>query len=118
MLRRSALSGFVGGGKGVDSTDDSTAAIPFARELAKRTGAVVAISGVLDYITDGSDMISVAGGDAIMTRVTGVGCALGALMAAFLATATGCGPPRQRRLSLPSPVNAPRRAHRVREVSR
>jgi hydroxyethylthiazole kinase len=32
-------------------------------------------------------VISVAGGDAIMTRVTGVGCALGALMAAFLATA-------------------------------
>jgi hydroxyethylthiazole kinase len=81
-----ALSGFAGGGKGVDSTDDSSAAIPFARELAKRTGAVVAISGVLDYITDGSDVISVAGGDAIMTRV-GVGCALGVLMAAFLATA-------------------------------
>ena len=82
-----ALSGFAGGGKGVDSTDDSSAAIPFARELAKRTGAVVAISGVLDYITDGRDVISVAGGGAIMTRVTGVGCALGALMAAFLATA-------------------------------
>jgi hydroxyethylthiazole kinase len=86
-----ALSGFAGGGKGVDSTDDSSAAIPFARELAKRTGAVVAISGVLDYITDGSDVISVAGGDAIMTRVTGVGCALGALMAAFLATANPLG---------------------------
>jgi hydroxyethylthiazole kinase len=82
-----ALSGFAGGGKGVDSTDDSATAIPCARELAKRTGAVIAISGVIDYITDGSDVISVAGGDAIMTRVTGVGCALGAVMAAFLAAA-------------------------------
>jgi hydroxyethylthiazole kinase-like sugar kinase family protein len=26
---------------------------------------------VLDYIIDGSDVMSVAGGDAIMTRVTG-----------------------------------------------
>ena len=82
-----ALSGFAGGGKGVDSMHDSSAALPSARELAKRTGAVVAISGAVDYITDGSDVIRVAGGDAIMTRVTGVGCALGALMAAFLATA-------------------------------
>jgi hydroxyethylthiazole kinase len=80
-----ALSGSRGGGKGVDSADDSTTAIPFARELAKRTGAVVAISGAVDYITDGNDVISVAGGDAIMTKVTGVGCALGALMAAFAA---------------------------------
>lgn len=82
-----ALSGFAGTGKGVDSAHESSAALPFARELAKRTGTVVAISGALDYITDGNDVISVAGGDAIMTKVTGVGCALGALMAAFLATA-------------------------------
>ena len=82
-----ALSGSSGGGKGVDSAADSAAAVPFARELAKRSGAVIAVSGVLDYITDGNDVISVAGGDAIMTRVTGVGCALGALMAAFAACA-------------------------------
>lgn len=86
-----ALSGSAGGGKGVDSADDSATAVPFARELAKRIGTVVAISGVVDYITDGNDVISVAGGDAIMTRVTGVGCALGALMAAF---AAGCEPLR------------------------
>jgi hydroxyethylthiazole kinase len=82
-----ALAGSAGGGKGVDSAADSTTAVPFARELAKRTGAVVAISGVVDYITDGNDVISVAGGNAIMTKVTGVGCALGAVMAAFVANA-------------------------------
>jgi hypothetical protein len=105
----SGVEGGPGPSQGVDSTDDdSTAAIPFARELAKRTGAAVAIS----------DVISVAGGDATMTRVTGVGCALGALMAAFLATADPLRAASQRRLSLLSPVNAPRRAHSVREVSR
>jgi hydroxyethylthiazole kinase len=80
-----ALSGSAGGGKGVDSADDSASALPFARELALRTGSVVAVSGVVDFVTDGTDVISVAGGHAIMTKVTGVGCALGSLMAAFLA---------------------------------
>ncbi len=80
-----ALSGSAGGGKGVDSADDSAAAVSFAQELAKRTGAVVAISGVVDYVTDGNQVLRVTGGDAIMTKVTGVGCALGAVMAAFLA---------------------------------
>jgi hydroxyethylthiazole kinase len=82
-----ALSGSAGGGKGVDSADDSLTALPSGLELAKRTGAVVAISGVVDYITDGNDVISVVGGSEMMTRVTGVGCALGALMAAFVAGA-------------------------------
>jgi hydroxyethylthiazole kinase len=86
-----ALTGSAGGGKGVDSAADSTAAIPFAWELAKRSGAVVAISGVVDYITDGNNVVSVAGGSALMTKVTGVGCALGAVMAAFL---SGAGPLR------------------------
>jgi hydroxyethylthiazole kinase len=79
-----SVAGAVGGGKGVDSTAASGEAVPVARELAKETGAVVAISGEVDYLTDGETVIRVPGGDRIMTRVTGTGCALGALMAAFL----------------------------------
>lgn len=79
-----SVAGAVGGGKGVDSTAGSVEAIPVARKLAKETGAVVAISGEVDYITDGDTVIAVPGGHRIMTRVTGTGCALGALMAAFL----------------------------------
>ncbi|MGP6157084.1 MAG: hydroxyethylthiazole kinase [Vulcanimicrobiaceae bacterium] len=79
-----ALAGASGGGKGVDSTADSADALPRARELAVRSGAVVAVSGVVDYVTDGETTFAVAGGHALMTKVTGVGCALGALMAAFL----------------------------------
>ncbi|MFZ1124350.1 MAG: hydroxyethylthiazole kinase [Candidatus Baltobacteraceae bacterium] len=80
-----ALAGASGGGKGVDSTADSGDALPLARELAARSGAVVAVSGIVDYITDGETTLAVPGGDVFMTKVTGVGCALGALMAAFLA---------------------------------
>jgi hydroxyethylthiazole kinase len=83
-----ALAGASGGGKGVDSTADSADALPRARELAARSGAVVAVSGVVDYITDGETTLAVPGGHVLMTKVTGVGCALGALMAAFLAVST------------------------------
>ncbi len=79
-----AVSGFEGGGKGVDSTASSIDAIPAARQLALMTGAVVALSGEVDYITDGKEVIAIPGGHEIMTKVTGIGCSLGALIAAFL----------------------------------
>lgn len=79
-----ALAGAVGGGKGVDSTAASSDALPLAKELAISTGAVIAISGEVDYITDGKETIAVPGGHILMTKVTGVGCSLGALIASFL----------------------------------
>lgn len=78
-----ALAG-VASGRGVDSTAASSQAIEAAMRLACQTGAVVAVSGATDYLTDGQQMIEVSGGREIMTRVTGTGCALGAVMAAFL----------------------------------
>ncbi|PJZ26366.1 hydroxyethylthiazole kinase [Leptospira hartskeerlii] len=79
-----ALAGAVGGGKGVDSTASSFDALPLAQELATRSEAVVAVSGEVDYITDGKETIAVPGGHIFMTKVTGVGCSLGALIASFL----------------------------------
>ena len=79
-----ALSGVTGGGKGVESTASSVAALPAAVTLAEKTGAVVALSGEIDYVTDGKQIISIPGGHEIMTTVTGTGCTLGALIASFL----------------------------------
>ncbi|RHX87077.1 hydroxyethylthiazole kinase [Leptospira stimsonii] len=79
-----ALAGTAGGGKGVDSIASSSEALPFAIELSEKLGAVVAVSGEIDYITNGNQTIAVPGGHAMMTKVTGVGCSLGALMASFL----------------------------------
>ena len=73
------------GGRGVDSADTPEAALGAARELAERLQCVVAVSGPVDHITDGTRTVTVANGHELMTRVTGVGCALGALMAAFAA---------------------------------
>jgi hydroxyethylthiazole kinase len=79
------LAGEAGGGRGVDSTATAEQAVDAAAALAVSTGAVVAVSGEVDHITDGDRVVQVPGGHVLLTRVTGVGCGLGALMAAFLA---------------------------------
>ncbi len=73
--------------RGVESTAESAAALQAAQSLAKRTGAAVLVTGETDYATDGFTTITCRNGDEIMTRVTGVGCAMGALAAACLACA-------------------------------
>lgn len=72
-------------GRGVDSTSTPEQAVVAAVELARRTGATVAVSGPIDYVTDGSSTLFGRTGHEIMTRVTGVGCSLGALVAACCA---------------------------------
>ncbi|MGH9077017.1 MAG: hydroxyethylthiazole kinase [Acidimicrobiales bacterium] len=81
-----SLAGVTGsGGRGVDSVAGSGEALDAALALARDHSTVVAVSGALDYVTDGQEVVAVAGGHLLMTRVTGVGCALGAVMAAFAA---------------------------------
>ncbi len=80
-----ALAGQGSGGKGVDSTDSSESALAGAKALAKQTGAVVVVSGPVDFITDGERVAEVANGDAMMPYVTGLGCTATALTGATLA---------------------------------
>ncbi|WP_040157823.1 hydroxyethylthiazole kinase [Mobilicoccus massiliensis] len=84
----SEIIGLAGGagGRGVDSTDTADAALDAARALASEHACVVAVSGEVDHLTDGARLVRVHNGDALLTRVTGVGCSLGALMAGFAAT--------------------------------
>ncbi|WP_120494244.1 hydroxyethylthiazole kinase [Microbacterium phyllosphaerae] len=86
-----ALAGLTAGGRGVDATDTTDAASDAALALASRHGSVVAVSGPVDLITDGRRVVRIANGDELLTRVTGGGCALGAVMAAFLGTARRAG---------------------------
>ena len=79
-----ALAGLDGRAKGVDATRPSLDALPSALELARQTGAVVAVTGAVDFVTDGRQIIEIPGGHPVMAQVTGTGCALGALIAAFL----------------------------------
>ncbi len=72
-------------GHGVDSLIGPEEALDAAHDLAKSSGAVVAVTGPIDYVTDGRRIVAVANGDPLMTRVTAMGCALTCLMAACCA---------------------------------
>lgn len=78
------------GTKGVDAgeadhTAGSEEVVALARELAKRTGAVAAVTGETDVVTDGERVCLIRNGHPLMSRVTGTGCMLSALTAACAA---------------------------------
>nr|WP_299245064.1 hydroxyethylthiazole kinase [uncultured Halomonas sp.] len=74
-------------GRGVDSADPVEAAEQAAIELAKRTGGVVAVSGPVDFVTDGKRRARLANGHALMPRITVLGCSQTGVVAAFIAGA-------------------------------
>ncbi|MBF4581925.1 hydroxyethylthiazole kinase [Curtobacterium sp. VKM Ac-2865] len=86
-----ALLGASAGGRGVDSTartDDARAA---AVDAAGRLVGAVAVSGPVDLVAGSGapgwsgTVVRVANGSELLTRITGGGCALGAVIAAFSA---------------------------------
>ncbi|PTY03732.1 hydroxyethylthiazole kinase [Opitutaceae bacterium EW11] len=80
-----ALAGQTGKGRGVDSGDASEAALTAARDLTVRTGGAVLVTGPVDYAVDGARTFACSNGHPLLTRVTGVGCAQGAVVAACAA---------------------------------
>ena len=78
-----ALVGETAGSKGVESTDTVEQAMSAATNLACTHDNVVVVSGEIDFITDESNCQSCVGGSSLMTQVTGMGCALGSVIAAF-----------------------------------
>lgn len=81
----SEIIGLAGGagGRGADTTAAPDGALDAARSLARTHRCAVAVSGPVDHLTDGEHLVRLANGHEWLTRVTGSGCALGALMAAF-----------------------------------
>ena len=67
--------------------ENLAASADFLRAFAARTGALVAVTGAIDLVTDGRDCYVVCNGRAEMGRGTGTGCQLSALLAAALAAA-------------------------------
>jgi hydroxyethylthiazole kinase len=80
-----AVCGDRAGTKGVDSTEASHDAVAAARALHSEWGSAVCISGAVDYIVGGPDVLKVGNGHPMMTRVTGLGCTATALCGAFAA---------------------------------
>ncbi|NAZ35717.1 hydroxyethylthiazole kinase [Rubellimicrobium sp. CFH 75288] len=80
-----ALAGLTGSARGVDAGDSVEAATDAARALAEQTGGIVAVSGPVDFVTDGRAGYRVANGHALMARVTALGCSLNGVIGAFCA---------------------------------
>lgn len=74
-----------GSGRGVDSVDASEVALAAAQRLAVERQTVVAVTGAVDYVTDGVRVAEIHNGDPLMVRVTGLGCSATAVIGAFLA---------------------------------
>lgn len=80
-----AIAGEDTGGQGVDAGDTVLAAEAAARKVAGDAGAVVAVTGEIDFVTDGERGVWISGGSALMPRVTATGCALTCLVGAYAA---------------------------------
>jgi len=70
---------------GVESNHSTSVAKESADKLAKKLHCTVIVSGEEDYVTDGQRQQSLTFGSSIMPIVTGMGCTLTAVVAAFRA---------------------------------
>lgn len=84
-----ALGGGQSAGQGVDSRDPVELAEEAARRLAETQGAVVAVTGPIDFVTDGERSVRISGGSPLMPKVTALGCSLTGLVGPFAAVAPG-----------------------------
>jgi hydroxyethylthiazole kinase len=80
-----ARAGGQSAGKGVDSGNAVAQAEASATAIAQARRTVVAVTGEVDFVTDGARSVRIAGGSALMPRVTATGCALTAAVGAFAA---------------------------------
>ncbi len=76
--------------KGVDADaadavtgENLDSAVAFAKELSGRTGSVIVITGATDIVADSGRAYVIRNGNALMSKVTGTGCMLTAVIAAY-----------------------------------
>lgn len=85
-----------GSTKGVDADgtdavteDNLDQAVAFAKAFAQTTGAVVAVTGAIDIVADSKTAYCIRNGHPMMSAVTGTGCQLSAMTAAYAAANPG-----------------------------
>ncbi|MBQ3301720.1 MAG: hydroxyethylthiazole kinase [Eggerthellaceae bacterium] len=90
MSEVKALAGAAAATRGVDVnpddvvTDDNLAAsAAFVRELAAKTGAIMAVTGAIDIVADADRAFAIRNGVPIMGSITGAGCMLTCIVAAY-----------------------------------
>ena len=58
--------------------------VAFVKKFAERTGAVIAVTGAIDLVADAKKAYCIYNGHPMMSSITGTGCQLSALTAAFV----------------------------------
>ncbi|MDR2354055.1 MAG: hydroxyethylthiazole kinase [Deltaproteobacteria bacterium] len=73
--------------KGVDSSANfgSEPILDSILSLSERLKTIVAVSGEEDFLCSGNDILKVSGGTSLLTKITGTGCLLSSLLAAYVA---------------------------------
>ena len=78
--------------KGVDAdaadavTEESLdSAVVFVKAFAAKTGAIVAVTGAIDLVSDGRACYVIRNGRPEMGKITGTGCQLSGMMTAYVA---------------------------------
>jgi hydroxyethylthiazole kinase len=76
--------------KGVDADisdiiteENLNEAVLYTKKLSEKTGAVIAVTGAIDIVADSKKAYVIRNGNPMMAKVTGTGCMLTALIAAF-----------------------------------
>jgi hydroxyethylthiazole kinase len=80
-----ALTGTKYSSRGVEATHDVKDALKSAETLALEATKVCVVSGASDLVTDGVNTMHLPYGAQMMSSITGMGCALTAVIAAFRA---------------------------------
>ena len=90
MSEIKALTGAAAATRGVDAnpddavTEDNLAAVAGdVRELAGKLGCIVAVTGAIDLVATAERAVAVRNGRAIMGKITGTGCMLDTIIAAY-----------------------------------
>lgn len=92
MSEVKALAGGAATTRGVDVCPDDAVtsenlaeSAAFARDFAQQTGSVVAITGAIDIVAHGDEAYAVSNGSPVMGKITGAGCMLSCVCAAYAA---------------------------------
>lgn len=80
-----------GNTKGVDADvsdrvteENLNQTVSFAKDFARKIGSVIAITGAIDIVADSERAYCIYNGHADMSRITGTGCQLSAMTAAYV----------------------------------
>jgi len=71
--------------RGVESIVAGLDPAELARTAARRLGAIASVTGPVDHVSDGTRVLAIANGHALLATVTGTGCMSSALTGCFLA---------------------------------